>query len=75
MGQGRTEDLNQPRYCGDDLVPLPLVRGLGFHGGHGESSKAPARVLKGLIDFERDRCLSRGKRFHYENKSGDDVDA
>ena len=72
MGQGRTENLNQPRMCGDTVVPLPLVRGLGKNGHN--TSAAPAKVLRKMMSVEKAKCLKLGKKWHYVDKYGFDVE-
>jgi hypothetical protein len=68
MGKGRTEDLNQPYFCGTDVVELPLVRGLGRHGHNG--SQLPSQVLAGMIHDERVKCEAQGKKFMTVDKFG-----
>ncbi len=61
MGKGRTEELNNPHYCGDDVVELPTVRGLGLHG-HNDSG-LPAQVLREMIAAEKAKCEAKGKKW------------
>ena len=46
MGYGRTEEINMPIYCNDEVMDVPVVHALGFiHERHAAAVEARKKAI------------------------------
>ena len=58
MGYGRTEEMNLPIYCNNDVMEVPVVHALGFiHIRHGAAIEARKKAIA--------ECEKRGGKVNH----------
>ena len=56
MGYGRTDEMNSPIYCNDDVMDVPVVGALGYKHTKHEGNDAAIEARKKAIAA----CVKRG---------------